>query len=133
MKYALIGPSENCFAKDDTLRANAVGPKEADIIIYLGSPFVAMPDKRLVLVELGMECLGDHTGEDAGEEGSNVLGFARYRNGSDAPSALVEIVKQKNTHQASIDAARTFFEAAGLKTALCSDQADHRPAGTPEI
>ena len=50
--------------------------------------------KAAVLVELGTECLGVHTGETSGEEGSNVLGFARYRNGSDAPSKLVELVRQ---------------------------------------
>jgi len=34
-----------------------------------------------VLIELGTECLGAHTGEARGEEGSNVLGFARFRLG----------------------------------------------------
>lgn len=123
MTYAFIGSSERSFAKDDAIHAHATTPEAADIIVYVGAPFVAQPDKRLVLVELGTECLGDHTGEDAGEEGSNVLGFARYRNGSDAPSPLVEIVRQKNTTADAIAAARHFFEAAGLKTALCSDQA----------
>ena len=38
---------------------------------------VAEPEtRRAILVELGTECLGVHTGENGGREGSNVLGFA---------------------------------------------------------
>jgi 3-hydroxybutyryl-CoA dehydrogenase len=122
MKYALIGPSERSFPASDPFRDGAVSPRDAEIIIHLGSPYAPAPEKALVLVELGTECLGDHTGEEMGQEGSNVLGFARYRNGRDAPSPLVEIVRQKNTSPASTAAARAVFENAGLKTALCTDQ-----------
>ena len=65
--------------------------------IHLGNhsaSFDADDSKAAILVELGTECLGVHTGEAAGEEGSNVLGFARYRNGSEAPSPLIELVRQ---------------------------------------
>lgn len=74
-----------------------------------------------VLIELGTECLGVHTGEKAGDEGSNVLGFARFRLGDAPPSDLVEIVRQSATPQTAIDAARALFAGHALKTALCAD------------
>ncbi|MCQ9615438.1 3-hydroxyacyl-CoA dehydrogenase family protein [Paenalcaligenes niemegkensis] len=83
-----------------------------------------MPDssKVAVLIELGTECLGFHTGESSGREGSNALGFARYRNGSDAPSRLIEIVRQPNTDMQALEAARAVFEAAGFDTVVCADR-----------
>jgi len=74
-----------------------------------------------VLLELHAECLGVYAGESRGEEGSNLLGFARFRLGADPASALVELVRQPNTAQAAIDAARMVFEGAGLKVAVCLD------------
>jgi len=74
-----------------------------------------------VAIELGHECLGEHTGEDRGHEGSNVLGFARFRLGRADPSQLVELVRQPNTRDSAIAAARAAFEAAGLKVAVCGD------------
>ena len=74
-----------------------------------------------IAVELGTECLGVHTGELAGTEGSNVVGFARFRLGKADPSPLVELVRQPNTRDGSIAAARAAFEAAGLKVAVCGD------------
>ena len=79
--------------------------------------------KAAILVELGTECLGAHTGEAAGEEGSNVLGFARYRNGSEAPSQLIELVRQPNSKPEAIAAAKAMFEAAGFTVVVCADQA----------
>ena len=76
---------------------------------------------RAVLVELGMESLGAHTGEARGEEGSNVLGFARFRLGATPPSDLVELVRQPRTTPAAMEAARALFESHGLKVALCGD------------
>jgi 3-hydroxybutyryl-CoA dehydrogenase len=123
MRYAIMGASTRSFPLDDEIRRGACTPEEAGIIIYVGAPYVADATKTAILVELGTECLGDHTGESMGDEGSNVLGFARYRNGSDAPSKLVELVKQKRTSDEAIVAATAFFEAAGLSVALCDDQA----------
>jgi 3-hydroxybutyryl-CoA dehydrogenase len=74
-----------------------------------------------VAVELGQECLGVHTGEDRGHEGSNVVGFARFRLGRADPSPLVELVRQPQTRDAAIAAAKAAFEAAGLKVAVCGD------------
>ncbi len=74
-----------------------------------------------VAIELGSECLGVHTGEDRGREGSNVLGFARFRLGRADPTPLVELVRQPHTRDGAIAAARSAFEAAGLKVAVCGD------------
>jgi 3-hydroxybutyryl-CoA dehydrogenase len=74
-----------------------------------------------VAIELGVECLGVHTGESSGTEGSNVLGFARFRMGTADPSPLVELVRQPNTSESALAAARAAFEAAGLKVAVCGD------------
>jgi 3-hydroxybutyryl-CoA dehydrogenase len=93
------------------------------VAIHLGVPHIADNRKAAILVELGTECLGTHTGEALGEEGSNVLGFARYRNGADAPSNLVEVVRQPNTKDSAIAAARAVFEAAGMTVVVCADQA----------
>ena len=89
-----------------------------------GTAFVAAGELGacpFVAVELGNECLGVHTGEDRGKEGSNVVGFARFRLGRGDPTALVELVRQPGTRDSAIAAARTAFEAAGLKVAACGD------------
>lgn len=74
-----------------------------------------------VAIELGTECLGVHTGESRGTEGSHIVGFARWRAGDAEPSKLVELVRQPATAQSAIDAARAAFEAAGLVVAVCND------------
>jgi 3-hydroxybutyryl-CoA dehydrogenase len=89
-----------------------------------GAAFAGLADKaayQAILIELGTECLGVHTGESRGEEGGNTLGFARFRLGDAAPSDLVEIVRQPGTDAAAIAAARALFAAHGLKTAVCGD------------
>jgi 3-hydroxybutyryl-CoA dehydrogenase len=123
MRYAIVGTTTRSFADSEELRANSCTPDEADILLYLGEPYTPDMTKTAILLELGTECLGDHTGEEMGEEGSNVLGFARYRNGSDPPSRLVELVRQKRTSSEAINAAKAFFEQAGFAVALCDDQA----------
>jgi 3-hydroxybutyryl-CoA dehydrogenase len=74
-----------------------------------------------VAIELGHECLGVHTGESRGQEGSNVVGFARFRLGRADPTALVELVRQPQTRDSAIASAKSAFEAAGLKVAVCGD------------
>ena len=76
---------------------------------------------KAVLVELRSECLGVYTGEARGEEGGNVLGFSRFRIGDDAPSKLVELVRQPATLATAIAAAKQIFESAGLQVAVCTD------------
>jgi 3-hydroxybutyryl-CoA dehydrogenase len=77
--------------------------------------------RTAILLELGTECLGVHTGEARGDEGSNVLGFARYRLGHAEPTNLIELVRQPRTRPEALAAAKTLFEAAGFAVAVCRD------------
>ena len=121
MRYSVLQRGESrSFPPGDAFLAGA--SDSGEVTIHLGTPVVADDSKAAVLIELGVECLGAHTGEAAGEEGSNVLGFARYRNGADPPSQLIELVRQPNTRPEAIDAARAVFEAAGLTVVVCADQ-----------
>ena len=100
----------------------------ADLIVVVGDKLSQhyaslsnWSNKCAVLLELGNECLGVHTGESRGEEGSNVLGFARFRLGNAEPSPLVELVRQPRSTPGAIEAATEFFEAIGLKVSVCAD------------
>jgi 3-hydroxybutyryl-CoA dehydrogenase len=120
--YAIVRQGESrSFPDDDPFLAGAVA--DGEVVLYLGAPHVPDPAKKAILIELGAECLGAHTGEGYGDEGSNVLGFARYRNGADPPSRLVELVIQPGSDPGAIEAARAVFEHAGLEVAVCADQA----------
>jgi len=77
--------------------------------------------RTAVLIELGTDCLGVHTGESRGDEGSNVVGFARFRLGEAEPSDLVELVRQPRTTEVALAAAKAVFEAAKLKVSVCGD------------
>ncbi|OWW20991.1 3-hydroxyacyl-CoA dehydrogenase family protein [Noviherbaspirillum denitrificans] len=100
---------------------------DGDVVILIGDRAgyalskVEAGSKTAVLVELGSECLGVHTGESRAKEGSNVLGFARFRLGDGDPSNLVELVRQPGTPASAIDAAKAVLEGAGLKVAVCFD------------
>ena len=83
------------------------------------APFAADSARIVILVELEDESLAEHVGEGGL---SNVLGFARYRNGDDAPSQLIELVRQPASGDAAVQAARTLFEEAGFQVVLSSDQ-----------
>jgi 3-hydroxybutyryl-CoA dehydrogenase len=105
-------------------KANPQGASCVFTGINAGSAFVSAGDLTacpFVAIELGLECLGAHTGEARGQEGSNVVGFARFRLGKTDPSPLVELVRQPATQASAIEAARAAFEAAGLKVAICGD------------
>jgi 3-hydroxybutyryl-CoA dehydrogenase len=102
--------------------------EEGDVIVVIGAEvkrgLARVKDagrRAAVILELGTECLGVHTGESRGTEGSNVLGFARFRLGSAAPTNLVELVRQPNTAPAALAAAKKLFEDAGLRVAVCND------------
>lgn len=99
------------------------GAASGDVTVHLGDSYQPDDSKTAVLVELDTECLGVHTGEDMGNEGSNAVGFARYRNGNDAPSNLIELVRQPNTLDTAIQAAREIFEVAGFDVVVCKDLA----------
>ncbi len=127
MKHSVIssGPSRS-FPDSHPLLENASTDGEVTIIIGndVGNEFRKLRnanDRVAVLLELGTECLGVHTGENIGHEGSNVLGFARFRLGSSRPSDLVELVKQPNTPQAVVTVAKEVLQTAGLKVAICND------------
>ena len=122
MKYSIVQSGESrSFPPGDPF-FEGVSP-EAEVVFYLGARFVVDASRAAILVELGVDCLGVHTGESAGSEGSNVRGFARYRNGADPPSKLVELVHQPATAKSAIEAATAVFEDAGLEVARCADQA----------
>jgi 3-hydroxybutyryl-CoA dehydrogenase len=114
-------PGEHAFLKQATGNHNSglailgtgSGAAFRSLDTYRDLPFVA--------IELGAECLGVHTGEEAGNEGSNVVGFARFRLGDAEPSNLVELVKQPKTQQESLSNALAAFESAGLIVAVCND------------
>jgi 3-hydroxybutyryl-CoA dehydrogenase len=111
-KHALI---ENASRKGEV--ALVIGDRIDEALERLGD----QGGYTAVVIELGTECLGVYTGEARGEEGSNMLGFARFRLGDDPPSNLVELVRQPATPQAAIDAAKQVFESAGLQVAVCKD------------
>jgi len=101
---------------------------EGSGIVFLGTDAgkayartAALDARIFVAIELGTECLGSHTGESRGLEGSNVVGFARFRLGNAAPSNLIELVKQPGTQPSALEAAKTVFQAAGLVVAVCND------------
>jgi 3-hydroxybutyryl-CoA dehydrogenase len=125
MSYEIrLNGNSRSFPSGDTFFDGATDG--ADIVLLLGTPSATVvPEvgKTAILVELDTECLGVHTGESAGEEGSSVLGFARYRNGDDPPSNLIELVRQPNSDEDAIAAAKTLFELAGYTVCVCSDQA----------
>ena len=126
MSYTIESTGESrSFPPNDPFLAAVGGPApDSPVLVLLGAPaYRPDPARAAILIELGTECLGVHTGEDCGEEGSNVLGFARYRNGDDAPSNLVELVRQPRTAPDAIEAARAVLEAAGLTVVVCSDSA----------
>ena len=119
--FTVVAQGESrSFPPGDAFLDRAAGAGE--VTLCLGGAFEADPSRRAVLVELHTECVGHHTGEDSGREGSNVVGFARYCNGSDAPTNLIEIVGQPATDPAAIEAARAIFEAAGFVSVVCADR-----------
>ena len=122
MTYKIVSAGESrSFPTGDAFLSAAAD--QADVVVYLaGAEHEPDDSKVAILIELGNECLGVHTGEGLGDEGSNVLGFNRYRNGDDPPSNLIELVRQPATEQSAIDAAKAVFEAAGFDIAVCFDQ-----------
>jgi 3-hydroxybutyryl-CoA dehydrogenase len=121
MRYSIItSGASRSFPDADPFLSNATKVEEdAEILIYAGAPFAADPAKVAILIELGDESLAEHVGEGGL---SNVLGLARYRNGEEAPSTLIELVRQPASGDAAIQAAKTLFESAGFQVVLSSDQ-----------
>ena len=127
MRYELIDTGgSRSFPGPHEVLARASGDGEAVLIIGLHAADalrkLPAPERyAAVVIELGAECLGTHTGESRGDEGSNVLGFARFRLGRGEPAPLVELVRQPRSSEAAIAAATALFEDAGLQVAVCGD------------
>jgi 3-hydroxybutyryl-CoA dehydrogenase len=122
MRYAILKQGDSrSFPEGDAFLANATHESGAGALLCLGTEPPHDSSHVAVLVELGSECLADHVGLDGVPP--CVLGFARYRNGADAPSNLVEIVRHGATGEAAFQAAREVFEGAGFTVAVCGDQA----------
>src|SRR6266436_623254 len=106
MRYTIIGTASKSFPVADPFVSKATTAPDAEIVIYLDAPLKPDPARAAILIELGDESLAEHVGEGGIP---NVLGFARYRNGEDAPSPLIELVRQPATGDAAIQAAKTIF------------------------
>ncbi|OZI50804.1 3-hydroxyacyl-CoA dehydrogenase family protein [Bordetella genomosp. 4] len=126
MSYQIIKRGESqSFPDAHAFIAAAAGQGDGVVLIGDGAGkawsegIEGAAGKAFVAIELDMECLGVHTGEDEGP--ANVVGFARFRLGDDAPTNLVELVKKPYTDEAAVNAARQAFESAGLKVAVCND------------
>src|SRR5450759_3469357 len=91
------------------------------VVLGDGATLPSSTAGQVVAIELGLECLGVHAGESRGDEGSNVVGFARFRLGSGSPSNLVELVRQPHTAIAAVEDVAKFFRAAGMEVAVCAD------------
>lgn len=130
MQYAILdtGFSHSFPAEHALLNGAAKDLKSAEVVIVLGEhagrhakSLRKWKDKVAVIIELGTESLGVYTGETRAEEGSNVLGFARFRLGEAEPTNLVELVRQPRTSNTALAAAKTVIEDAGLQVAICGD------------
>jgi 3-hydroxybutyryl-CoA dehydrogenase len=127
MAYCLIDTgASRSFPAAHALTQGAA--EDGEVIVVIGAEVkrglarVRDPGlKTAVILELGTECLGVYTGEARGAEGSNVLGFARFRLGDAEPTQLVELVKQPGTDPAALAEAKKVFEGAGLAVAVCND------------
>lgn len=127
MSYSVIDTGNSrSFPGPHPLLGGAAGEGAVVVVIGeragLGLKQIADRETRTAIVlELGLECLGTHTGESGGKEGSNVLGFARYRLGNADPSNLIELVRQPRTKPDALRAAKALFEQAGFVVAVCGD------------
>ncbi len=126
MRYTIVDTGDSrSFPGAHPLRAGAA--EDGEVVVLIGSTAgkalarARQQPRTAILVELGGECLGVHTGESRGTEGSNVLGFARFRLGDAEPSSLVELVRQPATAASATDAAKRVLEGAGLAVAVCND------------
>lgn len=128
MAYSLIDTGDSRSFPDAHALIQGAGAAEGEVVIVIGAAVARgladirdAKSKTAILLELGTECLGVHTGESRGTEGSNVLGFARFRLGNAEPTKLVELVRQPRTDPAALAAAKKVFEDAGLTVAVCND------------
>lgn len=126
MAYQIIQAGESrSFPEAHAFFTNA--SKDGAGLVFIGEEAAAAfeesmdqtADASFVAIELGNECLGVHIDQDYGPE--NVVGFARFRLGEDAPTNLVELVRMPFTSDQALSAARACFESAGLVVSVCGD------------
>ena len=91
----------------------AAGRASAQLTDVDNHPFIA--------IELGIECLAEHTGLEASSRAERMVGFARFRMGDAAPTQLIELVRQPWTRTEALAAAKSVFESAGFVVAICAD------------
>ena len=121
MAYAISqNGSSRSFPDGDSFLQNASRASDAEVQLLCGVPFKGDDSKTAILVELGNESLAEHIGDACTQK--NVLGFARYRNGDDAPSSLIELVRPDSASDAAVSAAQEMFKAAGFEVVVSSDQ-----------
>ncbi len=120
-EIVLHGESRSFPVRDGALAESRAG---APVLLHLGQVGEVAPEPRraAVLIELDTECLSVHLGDYPGAERANTLGFARYRNGNDAPTNLVELVRPDGAEPEALAAARAFFESIGCQVAVCADR-----------
>jgi len=119
------------FPEAHPLIESAVDPAaDVDVVFVIGSQVqdvlataMAHDSASAIVVELGSECLGVHTGEHRATEGNRTLGFNRFRMGDDPPSSLVELVRQPRTDARAIECASRVFGQNGLEVSVCGDHA----------
>ncbi len=118
--YVLKGSAGRSLTSEDNPLA-ASAEADGEVVIYTGGDYESNESKQAIVVELDTECLGVYVGESANDDTSNVVGFARYRNGEESPSNLIELVYKAHTKPAAIAAARAVFEVAGFDVVVCKD------------
>lgn len=122
MRYSIRQAKDSrSFPPGDHFFLGAGSEAEAEVLIIVGERVSPDLSKRAILIELNTDCLAEHADEKE-PQSRNIMGFARYRNGSDSPSNLLELVRFARTDEAAIAAARSVFEAAGLEVVVCTDQ-----------
>jgi 3-hydroxybutyryl-CoA dehydrogenase len=125
LKVVTAGPSRS-FPTGPTELAPATAASDGLVIIgsAAGRAFSEVPrgeEHPFMAIELGMECLAEHTGMESTARAARTVGFARFRMGDAAPTRLIELVKQPWTLPEALAAAKSMFEAAGLQVAVCGD------------
>lgn len=124
MTFAIVEDGESrSFPSEDPWRRAASGAAGADVLVALGGATVRDPSRHAVAIEIGDRFLADEIGLEPANDTENVVGFARYRNGGDPPSPLIELVFAPWTVPEAVAAVRGIFEEAGLAVVVCSDQA----------
>ncbi|MFG1375137.1 3-hydroxyacyl-CoA dehydrogenase family protein [Xanthobacter oligotrophicus] len=119
------GDSRSFPAGDAFLDTHA---PDGDVLVVIGAgagaalAAIDLSTHAAVAVELEGACLGTIIGAPLGEEGGTVVGFARHRTGTGAPTRTVEIVTHPHTSGEALARVTAVFEAAGFVVVTCADR-----------